>query len=161
MGVLKPADIVDIGIEKEKKRREFYALAADQFGENEELAQLFSRLRDWEDEHVRKFKEIRSEVSGGGGHAEDYPGEMEGYMKALVESDLYDDINPEDFAGSIQTPQQALKRGIAFEKDAILFFTGLAGFLDEDNKKTVNKLIKEEQQHMLYLSDMKRELSGK
>ncbi len=160
MGVLKPADIVDIGIEKEKKRREFYALAADHFEENDELAELFGRLRDWEDEHVRKFKEIRGEVAGGE-YAEDYPGEMEGYMKALVESDLYDDINPKDFAVSIQTPDQALQRGIAFEKDAILFFTGLAKFLDEDNKKTVNKLVKEEQQHMLYLSDMKRELSGK
>lgn len=158
MGVLKPSDIVDIGIEKEKKRRDFYALAAEQFDESEELQKLFARLRDWEEEHIKKFEEIGREVSVGG-HAEEYPGEMEEYMKALVESDLYDDINPEDFAKSIKTPMDALQRGISFEKDAILFFSGLARFLDEDMEKIVKKLVKEEQQHMLYLSDMKRELS--
>jgi len=158
MSVLNPAEIVEIGIEKEKKRRDFYALAADQFSNNEPLAELFIKLRDWEAEHIEKFKEIRSTISGGG-HAEDYPGEMEGYMNALVDSDLYDDINPEDFARSISTPEEALERGIAFEKDAILFFSGLSKFVDKGSKDVVRKLIKEEQQHMTYLFDMKQELS--
>ncbi|MBD3178340.1 MAG: hypothetical protein GF417_01340 [Candidatus Latescibacteria bacterium] len=158
MSVLKPAEIVEIGIEKEKKRRDFYALAAEQFEDNDPLAELFIKLRDWEAEHIRKFNEIRSKIAGGG-YAEDYPGEMEGYMDALVNSDLYDDINPEDFAKSITTPAQALDRGIAFEKDAILFFSGLSRFLDESFGDIIKQLIDEERQHMVYLAKLKKEIA--
>ncbi|MFO7915301.1 MAG: ferritin family protein [Candidatus Krumholzibacteriales bacterium] len=158
MSVLNPSDIVDIGIEKEKKRRDFYALAAEHFEENSDLAGLFIRLRDWEEDHIRKFKEIRSEVSGGG-YAEDYPGELEAYMNALVQSDLYDDINPDDLAKSIKTPVEALERGMTFEKDAILFFSGLSKFLDEKSQEIVEKLIQEEREHLVYLFDMKRKIA--
>jgi rubrerythrin len=158
MSVLKPAEIVEIGIEKEKKRRDFYALAAEQFEDNDPLAELFIKLRDWEGEHIRKFKEIRSKISGGG-YAEDYPGEMEGYMDALVNSHLYAHIKPEDFAKSITTPAQALDRGIAFEKDAILFFSGLSRFLDESFGEIIKQLIDEERQHMVYLAKLKKEIA--
>lgn len=158
MSILNPSDIVDIGIEKEKKRRDFYALAAEHFKDNNDLSELFIKLRDWEEDHIRRFKEIRSEVSGGG-QAEDYPGEMEDYMNALVQSDLYDDINPDDFARSINTPAEALDRGMTFEKDAILFFSGLSRFLDEKGQKIVKKLIQEEREHLLYLFNMKREIA--
>jgi rubrerythrin len=158
MGILKPANIVEIGIEKEKKRRDFYALAAEHFSDNDSLAGLFSELRDWENEHIKRFNEIRDNIPGGG-YTEDYPGEMENYMNALVQSDLYDDINPEDFAGSINSPEDALNRGIAFEKDAILFFSGLSRFLDESNDSIIQKLIQEERQHLLYLIDMRQEIS--
>jgi rubrerythrin len=158
MSVLKPAEIVEIGIEKEKKRRDFYALAADHFEDNSDLKELFVKLRDWEADHIRKFNEIRDQIAGGG-YAEDYPGEMEGYMKSLVDSDLYDDINPDDFAESVRTPKEALNRGITFEKDAILFFSGLLKFLDEKSRDIVDKLVREEKQHMLYLAEMKKEIS--
>lgn len=158
MSVLKPSEIVDIGIEKEKKRRDFYALAAEHFDENDDLNELFVKLRDWEEDHIRRFKEIGSEISGGG-YAEDYPGEMEAYMNALVQSDLYDDINPDDFANSVKTPAEALERGMTFEKDAILFFSGLSEFLGKKGQEIVGKLIQEEREHLLYLFNMKREIA--
>ncbi len=160
MAILTPADIVDMGIEKEKKRRDFYGMAAKKFGDEEELSALFKKLRDWEEEHIERFQEIRKSVSGGS-NVEEYPGELEAYMQSVVDSDLYRDITPEKFASEIDTPQEALSRGITFEKDAILFFSGLARFLDPGMKEVVQKLIKEEQQHLVYLSDMKRNLKNK
>jgi rubrerythrin len=58
-------------------------------------------------------------------------------------------------------PVDALDRGIGFEKDAILFFSSLAKFIDAASETIVRTLIKEEQQHMLYLFNMKREIAGK
>lgn len=156
--ILQPAEIVEIGIEKEKKRREFYAIAAEHFKDIAELEKLFSRLRDWEDEHIKKFTEIREHVSKAQ-YAESYPGETEAYMKALIESELYDEVTPEAFAAKIKTPADALDMGIRFEKDAILFFNGLARFVDEKSKKIAGTLVEEEQQHMLYLFDKKRDLT--
>jgi rubrerythrin len=157
--ILQPAEIVEIGIEKEKKRRDFYAIAADRFKDHAELAELFGRLRDWEEEHIKKFSEIRDQVSKAQ-YTESYAGETESYMRALIESELYNEVTPEAFAEKIKTPAEALDMGIRFEKDAILFFNGLSRFVDEKSKKIAEKLIEEEQQHMLYLFNKKKELAG-
>jgi len=157
--ILPAAEIVEIGIEKEKKRRDFYALAVEHFKDNEELAKLFARLRDWEEEHIKKFQEIRDTVSKGQ-YTESYPGETEAYMQALVDSELYTKINPENFASLVTSPADALDMGIRFEKDAILFFNGMSRFVDEKTQQITSKLIEEEQQHMLYLFNMKKDMTG-
>jgi rubrerythrin len=156
--ILQPAEIVEIGIEKEKKRRDFYAIAADRFKEDAELAELFGKLRDWEDEHIKKFQKIRDNVSKAQ-YAESYPGETESYMRALIDSELYDEVTPEAFAQKVKTATDALDMGIRFEKDAILFFNGLSRFIDDKSKAITDQLIEEEQQHMLYLFDKKRDLT--
>jgi rubrerythrin len=157
MAVLQPSDIVDIGIEKEIKRRDFYALAADHFSDNAGLAELFGKLRDWEEAHIKKFQKIREEVKGGH-YAESYPGEIHEYMAAVVNSDLYENLDAESFALAIKTPEAALDAGIGFEKDAILFFGGLANFVEPKAREVVQELISEEQQHMLQLFEMKKRL---
>jgi len=157
MAVLQPSDIVDIGIEKEIKRRDFYALAAEQFSGDSELAELFGRLRDWEDGHIRKFRKIREELKGGN-YAESYPGEIQEYMAAVVQSDLYENLDAESFARTVKTPADALDAGIGFEKDAILFFGALAVFVDPAAKEVIEELISEEQHHMLLLFEMKKRL---
>jgi len=157
MAILQPSDIVDIGIEKEIKRRDFYALAAEHFADNAELARLFGRLRDWEEGHIWKFEKIREDVKGGN-YAESYSGEIHEYMAAVVEGDLYENLDSESFALTIKTPEAALEAGIGFEKDAILFFGGLAGFVDPKAREVIEELITEEQQHMLQLFEMKKKL---
>jgi rubrerythrin len=160
VNILQPAEIVEIGIEKEKKRRDFYALAAERFKGQKELGELFLRLRDWEVEHIRKFETIRDGVKKAQ-YTESYPGETEGYMDALVDGDLYAKITPEKFDEIVKTPIDALDRGIGFEKDAILFFGQLANFIDPASREIVDLLIKEEQQHMIYLFNMKKEMTGR
>lgn len=157
MAILQPSDIIDIGIEKEIKRRDFYALAADQFSENAGLAELFGKLRDWEEGHIVKFKRIRDDVKGGN-YAESYPGEIQEYMTAIVNSDLYENLDAESFALTIKTPEEALDAGIGFEKDAILFFGGLANFVEPKAGEVIQELIAEEQMHMLQLFEMKKRL---
>ena len=157
MAILQPSDIIDIGIEKEIKRRDFYALAADQFSDNAELAKLFGKLRDWEEGHIVKFKRIREDVKGGN-YAESYPGEIQEYMTAIVNSDLYEKLDAESFALTVKTPEAALDAGIGFEKDAILFFGGLANFVEPKAREVIQELISEEQMHMLQLFEMKKKL---
>lgn len=157
--ILQPAEIVEIGIEKEKKRMEFYALAAERFKDEKELNELFTKLRDWEVDHVKRFQEIHAEVSKAQ-YTESYPGETESYMRALVQSELYNEMTLEEFDSIVKTPEDAIDLGIRFEKDAILFFNGLSRFVDEKIKQVTSKLIEEEQQHMLYLFELKKQMGG-
>ncbi len=159
-GILQPAEIIEIGIEKEKKRRDFYAMCAERFKGRRDLYDLFKKLYEWEVEHVRRFTEIRDTVSKAQ-YAESYSGETEAYMSALVQSDLYAELTAAKFAEEIKTPADAVEKGIGFEKDAILFFGGLAPFVDQKSREIVQTLVKEEQQHMLFLFNMKKELAGK
>lgn len=159
-GILQPAEIVEIGIEKEKKRRDFYAMCAEHFKGHKELFELFKKLYEWEVEHVRRFTEIRDTVTKGQ-YAESYAGETEAYMNALVQSDLYAEITPKAFAAEIKTPIDALDRGIGFEKDAVLFFSGLAPYVDPKSREIVGTLVEEEKQHILFLFNMKKRFAGK
>ena len=143
-----------MGIAKEKKRKIFYGYAADKFKEKD-IKDLFSRLRDWEDEHIKKFTDIRNstqtyEVS------EIYSGEFGAYLKFVVDDILYRQVSKEWFAGNIKEPLEAIKYGIGFEKDAILFFSELLSYMTGPNKEKIGELIGEEKKHLIYLSELKK-----
>ncbi|MDD5495577.1 MAG: ferritin family protein [Candidatus Omnitrophica bacterium] len=158
MSVFNAAEIIDMGIEKEKKRRDFYGLVAEKFTEKE-MKDLFTRLRDWEDEHIKKFSEIRQGVEEDDTH-ETYPGELADYMKVLVEDRLYKEASPSEFAKNVKTPIVAIQYGMAFERDAILFFSELLPAMGRTNRDSVQKLIDEEKQHLIYLSKLKQKFQS-
>jgi len=142
-----------MGIEKEKMRRDFYGLAAEKF-KDKEMSSLFSRLHGWEDEHIKKFSEIRDgakeiEIT------ESYQGEFGAYIRSMVDDMLYSEVSPESFSKNVKTPLEAIRYGIGFEKDAILFFGELMQYMPAHNKEQVEKLVNEEKQHIIYLSELK------
>ncbi len=153
MNILHITEIVDVGIEKEKKRRDFYAQAAVHFSQPE-LKALFLRLREWEEEHIKKFSEIKSRVDQQA-PAESYPGELSLYMQSLVDDRLYQDVSPENFGKRVTSPQEAVRLGISFEKDAVLFFSELKKYCAEADQQVIEQLINEEKQHIVYLSELR------
>jgi rubrerythrin len=154
MNIFKVGEVVDMGIEKEKKRRDFYGRAAETFKGNKELSELFIKLRDWEESHIKKFTEIRSRVEDY--TFETYPGELSEYMRSLVEDRLYKEVSPDSFKKNVTSPADAINYGIAFEKDAILFFTELLPYIGSKNIDAINTLIGEEKKHVIYLSELKK-----
>jgi len=154
--VFKLTEIVDMGIEKEKARRDFYDLVSKQFQEKE-LKDLFTRLRDWEDEHIKKFNEIRDTLNEPDS-AESFPGEATSYVKTLVDDMLYKQVSAEQFSNNVKTPLSAIEYGIGFEKDAILFFVELATYAVSSKKEVIQKLVDEEKQHIIYLTELKKKI---
>ncbi len=151
--VFSAAEIIDMGIVKERKRRDFYGYAADKFKEKD-MKDLFSHLRDWEDEHVKRFTDIRKsnetyEVQ------ESYQGEFAAYMKFVVDDILYNQVSARWFAKNVKEALAAIQYGIGFEKDAILFFLELLKYMMGPNKEKVEELIGEEKKHLIYLSELK------
>lgn len=152
--VFNAAEIVDMGIEKEKKRRDFYGLVALKFKEKD-MKELFLKLRDWEDEHIKKFTAIRSSVKGEE-ISESYQGEFGAYIKALVDDKLYGQVSPEEFAENVRTPRSAIQYSLGFEKDAILLFNELLRYMETPGADKVRGLIEEEKKHIMYLAELKR-----
>lgn len=148
------AEIIDIGIAKEKKRKAFYGYAADRFKEKD-MKDLFSRLRDWEGEHIKKFAKIRDSAQTYETF-ESYQGEFGAYIKFAVDDMLYRQVSPAWFARNVKKPLQAIDYGIGFEKDAILFFSELLNYMMGPEKEKVGELIGEEKKHLIYLSELKK-----
>ena len=152
--VFTAAEIIDMGIVKEKKRRDFYGYAADKFKEKD-MKELFSRLRDWEDEHIKKFTEIRNSIEESE-TSESYTGEFASYVKATIDDILYEQISQEWFAKNVTSELSAIQYGMGFEKDAILFFGELLKYMNPYHKEKVQELIDEEKKHLVYLSELRK-----
>jgi len=152
--VFNAAEIVDMGIEKEKKRRDFYALVAEKFKEKD-LKDLFLKLRNWEDDHIKKFTAIRNSVKGEE-IAESYQGEFGAYIKALVDDKLYSQVSAKEFEANVKTARSAIQYSLGFEKDAILLFNELLRYMETPGADKVRELIEEEKKHIIYLAELKR-----
>ncbi|MDP3791418.1 MAG: ferritin family protein [Candidatus Omnitrophota bacterium] len=152
--VFTAAEIIDMGIEKEKKRRDFYAYTADKFKEKD-MKELFSRLRDWEEEHIKKFTVIRNSTQTYEA-GESYKDELLAYMKYMVDDMLYDQITAQWFSKNVRQPLEAIKYGIGFEKDAILFFSELLKYMMAPDKEKIEELVGEEKKHLIYLSELRK-----
>jgi len=159
MNVFSISEIVDMGIEKEKKRRDFYAAVSEYFKEKD-IKDLFLKLKNWEDEHIKKFSEIRDSIKEPK-ETETYEGEMDAYMRALVDDKLYSLVLPASFSKNIKTPIDAISYSIGFEKDAILFFNEMVRYTVDSRKEIVKKLVDEEKQHIVYLALLRQKISGK
>lgn len=152
--VFNTAEVIDMGIEKEKKRRDFYGLVATKF-KQKDMKDLFTRLRDWEVTHIKKFMEIRSSVEESE-IVESYQGEFEAYMKAMVDDMLYKQVSPKLFSKNVKTPLAAIQYGLGFEKDAILFFVELLKYMLPYHVEKIQDLIDEEKKHIIYLTELRR-----
>lgn len=153
--IFNAAEIVDMGIAKEKKRRDFYGLVAKKFGDSK-MRDLFTRLRDWEEEHIKKFTDIRNSLEESE-VVESYQGEFEAYIKSLVDDMLYKQVAPANFAKNVRGPLDAIRYGMGFERDAILFFGELSRHMTPEHQEKINTLINEEKSHLLYLANLKSE----
>lgn len=152
--VFTAAEIIDMGIAKEQKRRDFYAYTADKFREKD-MKELFSKLRDWEEEHIKKFTAIRNSTQTYE-TAESYAGEFADYIKYAVDDMQYNQVTAKWFAKNITKPLEAIRYGISFEKDAILFFSELLKYMTGPDSEKVGALIQEEKKHLIYLSELKK-----
>ncbi len=159
MNIFNTVEVIDMGIEQEKKRRDFYGLAADKFTD-EKIRELFTRLKEWEEIHIKKFTEIRNGVQEFE-TTPSYSGELEDYMNSLVDDRLYGKVSVSEFSKNIKTPLSAVSYALGFEKDAILFFGEIMPYVDEANKDKIEELISEEKKHVIYLTQLKRELEDK
>lgn len=153
MNIFNAPEIIDIGIEKEKKRRDFYGRVAEAF-EDKDMKELFTRLRDWEEAHIKRFSEIRKGAKDSEA-TESYPGESKAYTDALLDDTLYKEVSPSEFSHKVKTPLSAVQYGINFEKDAILFFNEFLSVALPQDRDAVRQLLNEEKQHLIYLTRLK------
>lgn len=155
--VFTAREIAEAAVEKEKRRRDFYAKVT-RLSTDPAMTKLFEFLTAEEDRHVAQFVGIRDAVPIEEVRSEEYDADMEAYMDSVVEDRLYAKIGTEDFVQEAIDANDVFRLAIALEKDAILFFWEFLPYVSDAVKPLVKKLIDEEKSHIRLLWKMKQEL---
>jgi rubrerythrin len=155
--VFTAREIAEAAVEKEMKRRDFYANVT-KLSTNPEMTKLFEFLTAEEDRHVATFVKLRDGVPVEEVRPEEYDADMEAYMDSVVEERLYSKIGSEDFVQKAIDARDVFRLAIALEKDAILFFWEFLPYVNDKDKEVVKTLMNEEKGHIRMLWKLKQEL---
>ena len=147
-------EALEQAIQTEKLGQAFYTRMSEKFQDNEPLKNLFDTLAAKERHHEQTFTSLKGRV--GDQHVENWE-EASKYMRAIVESEYFLGKNkslPE--MKNIQSIEDAVRFAIGFEKETLLYFHQMKDIVDD--KETMSAIIKEEQSHLVWLSDFRRNL---
>lgn len=147
-------EALEQAIQTEKLGQAFYTRMAEKFQDNEPLKNLFDTLAAKERHHEQTFTSLKGRV--GDQHVENWE-EASKYMRAIVESEYFLGKNkslPE--MKNIQSIEDAVRFAIGFEKETLLYFHQMKDIVDD--KETMSAIIKEEQSHLVWLSDFRKNL---
>ena len=155
--VFSAREIAEAAVEKEKKRKGFYA-SVTELSTNQEMKDLFQFLTEEEEKHVAVFVQIRDSLPLEP-RSEEYNDDMQAYMDSLVDERLYSEIDTKEFVQQAIDTKDVFRLAIGFEKDAILYFKEFLPYVAEADQQLVAELIEQEKGHIRMLAEMKRQLA--
>ena len=155
--VFSGSEIVELGVQIEKNGRDFYDTLTKK-SKHKEARRIFEYLSGEEEKHIATFEKILSSV-----HkyepVESYPGEYFAYMNALASDYVFTQKGKgKEIARGIGSDIKAINMGIQFEKDSIVFYGGIKRVVPEFDHKIVDELIKQEQDHLRQLIELKNNI---
>ncbi|MCX7599376.1 MAG: ferritin family protein [Armatimonadetes bacterium] len=156
-GVFSSREMVEMAIQTEQNGYAFYTEAASK-ARADSVRSLLEWLAGQEKQHEEVFRGMLDKPEL---HipAEEYPGQREAFVQALLESRVLPDR--ETGLRSLQRmteDDQIIQFALGFEKDTILFMLEMRDLVAPAGRDTVNKLIAEEKGHMRRLLDLRKEL---
>jgi rubrerythrin len=156
--IFEGSEIVEIGIQIEKNGRDFYATLAEN-STHTKAKEVFGFLAGEEEKHIQIFQKI-FDTTQRYEPPESYPGEYLAYMRALADECVFtrkDQGGP--IAKNTKDANDALLKGIGFEKDSIVFYGSMKKVVAPYDHNVIDELISQEQKHLQILLDLKSALS--
>jgi rubrerythrin len=152
--ILNVDETLKIAEQIERNGIAFYERAAERF-HGEEKRTLLS-LANMERNHERAFAGMRRELADADERlkAFDPEGESQRYLAALADGQIFDlKADPVALLGGEQSVQDILELAIDLEKDSVVFYVAIKDAVPEGlGKPKVEKIIKEEMDHIILLS---------
>lgn len=154
-------DIIEMAIQAKAKGVELYLFLARN-SENYHVGKLFTEFAKDEQKHKMQLEKWLGYLKKGEKAEEAYPGERSVYLKALVDDNAYkcDSVKKQALEKTI-SEEEALRAGINFEKDFMLFLHELKRDVVKEGKNTVDALIEEEIEHLGCMFRLRDKLSKK
>ena len=153
-------DLVEIAMGMELCGIAFYTALIEK-STRSEAKSVCSALATAEKKHLDRFESMLKAL-GSYQPDEAYAGEYHAYLKALAEDIVFSTADTAvERARSAASDGEAIDIGIRAEKDSILFYDALRGFVQPSDRGTVEAIIEEERSHLRQLIGLKAALSKK
>ena len=154
-------EVFRISLDIEENGRLFYEKAAG-MTDNQEVKKIFSDLGREEIKHKERFAALMAELPDAavGETVWDPQNEIDQYLKMMAELHVFrKSDNIDSMLKEAGDAKGALKLAIQFEKDSIVFFAEMQNLSEnEDSRKKIGQLVKEEQEHLKRLSMLLRKI---
>ncbi len=150
-------EILDFAIKIEQNGYAFYTRVAKKFN-NLKIMKLIHYLAEEELRHESLFKALKKKKGIFTPH-ESYEGEYSIYTEEFLRSHFLstrESINKSIMI--IKDEVDVIDFAIDFEKDSIVFFTTLKTFITEDKEDVIERIIKEEVNHLKKLFVLRNEI---
>lgn len=155
VNIFSASEVVQLGIQVEKNGRDFYLAVAEK-SKVDKAKQIFQYLANEEEKHIKVFEDILSSIEKYE-PPEAYSEEYFSYLRALSEEYVFTkEKKGEEIAQKVKEDREAIELGVGFEKDSILFYNEMKKFVLKGGQKTIDKLIEQEQEHLIKLSQLKK-----
>ena len=153
MALLTADEIIEIAMRLEESGAAFYNAAADR-ADTEDLRVLFEELAIQEQYHCRVFRQMGSNVLELSLTPDQWD-QFLAYADALLQQQFLS--SPEkalNLAWQARDEQGALQSALGFERETLLFFQQLREVVRSPEQQTVDRIIREEEQHIERLAGM-------
>ncbi len=148
-------EVIEQAVQTEKLGYEFYVSMANKFDKDEKFRKFFETLAVKEQEHEKTFTGLKERI--GDQNLEGWE-EASQYLRAIVESEFFLGKNKSlPSLDHLETIADVVRFAIGFEKETLLYFLSLKDVIKE--KEIVNKIINEEKEHIVWLSDFRKSLA--
>jgi rubrerythrin len=157
MALLTGDEIIEIAMRLEESGETFYCAAAEK-ASSASVQALFEELAIQEKYHRQAFRQMGRAVVEIALSPEQWD-EFQAYTGALLENHFF--ANPENalnIASRAEDERAALQAALGFEKETLLFFHELRDAVRGPGRRTTDRIIQEEKQHVQRLSGMLAEL---
>ncbi|MCX8022436.1 MAG: ferritin family protein [Syntrophorhabdaceae bacterium] len=152
---LSMRDIFNFAIRIEEDGEAFYREAA-KAAKDLNVKGIFVQLASEEIKHREKFESMRSKIGEDRPH-ETYDGEYFAYLKDHIDGKvIFTGEGKDKLRTVLDSPLKALEFAIEREIDSITYYQEMRSFLQEKYHKEIEEIIKEERNHFLKLSDVKK-----
>ena len=156
--IFNAREVFEIAEQIERNGEAFYRKASA-IAECPEAKLFLAKLADMESEHEDLFVKMKEHVSVESREIPDPENQALSYLQAMADGKIFESHdNPVSKLKEKESLENIYKTAIGFEKDSVIFFTGIKEMVPDDlGKEKIEILIKEEMKHIAVLS---RELAA-
>jgi rubrerythrin len=157
MDTFKASEIFEIASRIEENGQQFYRHAMT-VTDDAAIKDMFAFLADEESKHKKTFEGMLAKIESYQ-PPESYPGEYCAYLRAYAEGLVFSPERMESELAGITDAESAIEFALQREIESILYYIEARGFVPENQKLEVDKIVEEERRHYLKLIDAKKNLN--
>ena len=155
--ILTGKEALELAIKAEEKGLALYRALAKN-SKNFHVSKVFRELAREEDKHVEELNKWDASLTAYK-PVEAYPGEYILYIKAMAEESAFkcDNACEKSLEADI-SEEDAVRAGINFEKDFIIFLHSIKQHIKKGDEKIVNAIIESEEGHLKKLYTLQKKI---